>query len=242
MKRGVVVAIVAAVIAWWGISLGRSLAPSKGQVTVQEVPPVPADENADAGKEREPQAVALKEPESKTVVADTPTSRGAFEFQAELSTYASIKSKALLDETEKVRRRELVHNGRLLRSVGERLLKAPMLSIGEQAAAIDLLVDGLRNGDTVAAQEALKGIVADGQVEDSSLSRSTREQLAGIKAEELYYWAALTPSVASDVPKLLPGPASRKIWENVQESHSNNLAESQMAAYELEAERRKGDR
>ena len=100
------------------------------------------------------------------------------------------------------------------------------MELSEQDVAVDILLDALKDGDSRAAEEALREVVKDEQVEDGTLSGGVREQLAGVKAEVLYQWSAMVPSGASELARLLPGPVSQKIWQNVLNMQSQNLAES----------------
>ncbi len=95
-----------------------------------------------------------------------------------------------------------------------------------QDAAVDLLVEALKSGDKAMAAEVARAVIEDPAVENAGTDRSVRENLAGIKAEVLYHWAAIMPDDASNIERSLPGPVSRKIWDNVNRRHASNLAES----------------
>ena len=114
-----------------------------------------------------------------------------------------------------------------------RLMHTPTTAkeAGEQNAAIDMLLDALKSGDSEVAVDVLRSVVTDGQVEDESIDRSTRENLAGIKAEVLFQWSALKPAQASELASLLPGPISQKIWQNVVDAQQSNLNESAALAH-----------
>ncbi|HMN68135.1 MAG TPA: hypothetical protein PKC28_06305 [Bdellovibrionales bacterium] len=160
-------------------------------------------------------------PKAKAVIPPV-----AFEYQNELNQYAALQAKVLPSPDERDKKQALLINPKLLMGMAVRLVRLPLLPLGEQGAAIDLLLDAVKSGDREAAETALAVVVEDKQVEDPSLMGGVREQLAGIKAEVLYHWAALVPSQVPQIPKRLPGPASRKIWDNVREAHSDNEAES----------------
>jgi hypothetical protein len=149
-----------------------------------------------------------------------------FEFQTELDDYAILKSIVLPNEEQKAARTQLLTNARLLRAVATRLVRQPLMELSEQDVAVDILLDALKDGDSRAAEEALREVVKDEQVEDGTLSGGVREQLAGVKAEVLYQWSAMVPTGASELARLLPGPVSQKIWQNVLNMQSQNLAES----------------
>ena len=221
MRRLIAVPVVCA-LAWWGISSlrsppGKSAPGAAATESVDSQPSGPSD--------RQPQSLpAAAQPVATVPAAALPPP--AFAFETELSDYAKIKAKVLPDENEKGARRRLIGNADLLRGVGARLRQRPLLDFAEQAAAVDLLVDALRAGDQQAAAEALMSIVTDSQVEDASVPRPEREQLAGVKAEVLYHWLAFTPEGAPQVRAALPGPVSRRILDNVLQTHAANLAES----------------
>lgn len=153
-----------------------------------------------------------------------------FAFPKELNTYVFLHQKIFLTDAEKAERAQLLRHADLLRALGARL-REPTRSpevMNEQDTAIDLLIEAVRVGDKNVAAEVLRDVVRDGQVEDAKLERPAREQLAGLKAEVLYQWSAVSPE--SDLVSLLPGPVSKKIWANVLAMQESNRAESMAAA------------
>ncbi len=151
-----------------------------------------------------------------------------FEYQSELDKFQSLKKKVFLSEDEKGERLRIIRDSRLLRALGLRLTETtinPEVS-ASQDAAIDLLLEALKEGDSQVASDVLRSVIEDPKVEDGGLPQAVREHLAGIKAEVLYHWAALMPNEASRVQNSLPGPVSRKIWDRVANRHASNVAES----------------
>lgn len=228
MRRTPIIVAVAVILGWWGISMTRSLSSEDGSFRV----PVADGEEGITTALREPAAAEVK-PKMMTVEVPDPKMGPAamekpvvFEFQNELNSYAMLKTKVLPSADEKLQRESLLKNAALLRSLGQRLVKQPLMSLGEQDVALDLLVEALTKGDHGEAAAAIGAIVADAQLEDPKLSMPVREQLAGIKAELLFHWTAYEPKQAGQVAGMLPGPASKKIWDNVQEAQRNNLAAS----------------
>ena len=224
MRKAAIITLIGLVLGYWGISLGRSLASSpNGLVSVHSAaeedirftppPRAPSSIAADAI----PMAGSQPPPIARNI---------NFEYQAELDAYTALKAIVLPTEEQKQERSRLLANGRLLSALGARLVKQPLLDLSEQDVAVDILLDALKDGDSRAAEEALKSVVSDSQVEDLALDRPVREQLAGVKAEVLYQWAALSPHMSGDLASLLPGPTSQKIWQNVLTTHQRNLAES----------------
>src|SRR5262249_51568401 len=135
----------------------------------------------------------------------------------ELLYYQSLKKKTYLTPKEQADKTKLLNDAEILKAQRGRLMRSPTTphQALEQNAAIDMLFEALRFGDSETATLVLRDVVTDGQIEDEDLSPSTRENLAGVKAEVLYQWAALKPSEAEDLENLLPGPVSEKIWKNV---------------------------
>jgi hypothetical protein len=154
-------------------------------------------------------------------------------FATELAEYAVLKKKVFLTAAEESQRNSFLKNDKILRGMRSRLLSSPTTAkeAKEQNAAIDLLLDAVRIGDSEVAVEVLRDVVADGQIEDENIDRATRENLAGVKAEVLYQWSALKPAQAQELANMLPGPVSQKIWQNVVSAQASNLSESAALAH-----------
>jgi len=157
-----------------------------------------------------------------------------FMFQKELMSYLHLQTKVFLSNEERDRKRELLSREELLRAVGPKLIQPTRSEEGmrDQDAALDMLLEALESGNKTVAEQVLREVIEDRQIEDNAMDRSAREQLAGIKAEVLYQWSALLPTVAPDLEKWLPGPISQKIWQNVLRMQASNLAESDKEASE----------
>lgn len=154
-------------------------------------------------------------------------------FAAELAEYTVLKKKVFLTPDEESQRNLFLKNDKFLRGMRSRLLNVPISvkEAKEQNAAIDLLLDAVRVQGSEVAVEVLRDVVADGQIEDESIDRATRESLAGVKAEVLYQWSALKPAQAAEFASMLPGPVSQKIWQNVVSAQASNLSESATLAH-----------
>jgi len=217
-----------ALVGWWGVSKTRSLsAPQSLEQQAEAEASADALQGANAAEE-------ARSVVSVPVAAPRPAARAIapppFEYQKDLNSYAQLKTKVLPSAEEQSARERLLKDARFLRATGDRLLKVPLLPIGEQDVAIDLLIEALQGGDQQAAKAVIGEIVSDNQVEDTKLPTDVREQLAGIKAEVIYHYTAYRPEEVGQVSSSLPGPVSRKIWNNVTEAQKNNLAESQAEA------------
>jgi hypothetical protein len=167
-------------------------------------------------------------------VSVVPTSKPAIvpsvpnPFSHELQVYAILHSKVFLSPSEQADKADLLRDRRVLRGLGTVLNRPPtdLKASIDQNLALDLLLEALRTGDSDVAAEVLRDIVSDSQVENPKLEPTVRENLAGIKAEVLFKWSAFRPAQAGDLASWLPGPVSQRIWQNVLEAQSSNLAES----------------
>ncbi len=238
MKKTPVIIASLIILGGWGISMTRFLSSSSKSAdgsangSADSAKSDPADRSAGSKPYPDSAVIAARIPAS-VPAANSPAparvevSPIKFQFQEELNSYAQLKTKVLPSPKEQAAKSALLKNASFLRSLSDRLTKVPMLSIGEQDAALDLLVDALKNGDQATAEGAIADVIADKQVEDTKVAAPVREQMAGIKAELLYHWTAVQPDQASQVGRLLPGPVSQRIWNNVRAAQSNNLAESE---------------
>ena len=109
MKKAVFATIVGIILGYWGISLGRSLAPSSlGVVSIHSA----AEEDIRfTPKPRVPASL----PDSSMTIAPPAVKPTKFEFQQELEAYAVLKSIVLPNEDQKRERAMLLTNGRFLR-------------------------------------------------------------------------------------------------------------------------------
>ena len=218
------------IVGWWAISMSRSLSPSETVVETDASSEVVAPVLTEKPVEGKLPATVPTQPEKPA----TPPPAKPFEYANELSSYAELAAKVLMTEEEKARKNRLLSDAALLRALGLRLTEAsvdPSVT-ASQDLAVDLLVEALESGDQALASEVMKSVVEDPQVENKLLDRPVRENLAGIKAEVLYHWAAAQPDEAARIERSLPGPVSQKIWENVKSRHESNDAESQAEADE----------
>jgi hypothetical protein len=229
MDKRALAGVVVLVLGYWGISTVRSLTSSEGALKLPEAE-IEAQKIVERTAASQPAAAKPVEGLKADIPPPSPKSAAPviFEAQAELSAYAQLKTKVVPNATEKKERERIIHDQRTISSIGKRLLQVPTLALGQQIAAIDLLVEAFKSGDKAASEQAMREIVADKQVEDTSLPAEVREQLAGIKAEVLYNWGALAPEQQNEIARQLPGPASEQIWKNVQDTFASNLAESEL--------------
>ncbi len=148
------------------------------------------------------------------------------ESHARLNEFARLELKAFLTDEEKAARASALKDDAFLREIGRVLVSRGLdeTTKRDQYQAIDALLSAQSEGSK-SASEILASVVADAQVEDPKIGKEVRQNLAGIKAELLYKWTAQDAS--AQVEDLLPGPVSRQLWSNVQDSQSRNEAESQ---------------
>lgn len=95
-----------------------------------------------------------------------------------------------------------------------------------QGMAVEMLLDARLNKRSEVALDVLTSVIEDPQIEDSSLQNRTRERLAEIKADILYHWSAHEEGVSNTIESLLPGPVSKRIWDNVVKAQEQNQKES----------------
>lgn len=176
-----------------------------------------------------PNAVApARSPGSVPAAPTAETVEPVQPFERELQSYSELKRKVFLTPEEQAHKETLLKNPDVLRGLRARLVRSPVN--GQQAlaqnAAIDMLLEALKSGDSEVASEVLRTVVTDGQVEDTKTDPLTRENLAGVKAEVLFQWSALKPAQSDELAQMLPGPVSQRIWANVISAQQSNLNES----------------
>lgn len=151
-----------------------------------------------------------------------------FSRAEELNSYGHLSQKALLLPEDKIVKARLMKDERFLSSL-EPILKVVPVDADSgilQNQALDFVFEALNSEMRSTAIEILKNVVADASVENTSADLSDRSAMAGVKAEALFNLASAQPGAKSDIESLLPGPVSKKIWENVQQRQESNLAES----------------
>ncbi len=147
-----------------------------------------------------------------------------FEFKKELDLWGDLKKRLFLSEADLAEKNRLLTNTALLRALGLRLTEPSVAQsvVESQDAAVDLLVEALKSGDRETASDVLKSVVEDPQIENSAMAPQVREHMAGVKGEIMLRWAALVPEDAANIERSLPGPISKKIWDNVKKRHESN--------------------
>lgn len=163
------------------------------------------------------------------VTADPTASAMGSGTAAELKRFQNLREKVFLSEEEKLKKSQLLHDRVFILSLDGFLKDATVPgteAYEQQNAALDLLYEAVKSGDATAASDVLQGVVKDSRIENAALSLDQREALGGLKAEVLYNWIALQPRIRGELPGWLPGPASRRILENVLAAHRNNVKES----------------
>jgi hypothetical protein len=193
-----------------------------------------------ASIDRQPQSIAArassgeKETTTGKSAPASSLSKVSVEIPRELMAYAEMNKKVFLTDDEKAQKKGFFRDSRFLKSL-ESLLRQPA-EIGsdlqiQQFAALDALFEAVQSPDSErGAEDVLRSLVEDKSVEDPKLDGKSREALAGVKAEILYQWSSLQPNKAGEINRLLPGPVSQRIWQNVLDTQRNNVAESQEEA------------
>lgn len=143
-----------------------------------------------------------------------------------LREFSTLKRKVFLDNEEKRRLSELTRDPEFLASL------APIFNINANRdetslnAAVDVLLDAATKERSETAASVLLGVIADPSIENETVPFKLRESLSGIKAEIMFLWTAATPERANHMEAMLPGPASRRLWENVLNAQERNRSES----------------
>lgn len=147
-----------------------------------------------------------------------------------LERLQTLRAKVFLTPEEKQLRTQLLTNTEFVQGLKMILLSRDLSSetLERQSMALDTLfaTNGLSSSGV--SNQVLMDIVKDTQVEDKTLSLEVRKNLGGIKAEVLNYLAIENGGQErrAELSALLPGPATRAIFENVLQFQSRNLAES----------------
>jgi len=147
----------------------------------------------------------------------------------ELARYAELKRKIFLNSDEQAEKARIAVDLDLTKSL-ERLLHFPSF-IGSplqalQNDALDFLFENVGNPKNTAVAAVLQALVKDKEIENPKNDRPKKLSLAGFKAEVLYQWSAVQPSVVAQIPAWLPGPVSQKIWQNVLAAQAQNASDS----------------
>jgi hypothetical protein len=160
------------------------------------------------------------------------------EVKAQLKAFQALQSKSVMTPKEEEDRLKMLQDGDLISKLSaalrSRVAQQDPQFEENQNISIDLLVEALKGGNEQAAIDAIWEQIRDGQVEDANVPLKQREVLGGIKGELLYHATALRPDAFQDIEIDLPGPASQKIWKNVQGQHQINLDSSQAEIEERE--------
>ncbi|HEY8269525.1 MAG TPA: hypothetical protein VIG33_01445 [Pseudobdellovibrionaceae bacterium] len=154
----------------------------------------------------------------------------SFEGKKDLEGYRLLSKKIFLTNQEKIQMQDLLKNDEFTRQLKKLFTVSSEYDNleNQQNIAVDFLLAAATGENGALASEILKSIIQDPATENESLSRTTRENLAGVKAEVLYRWSAQEPLKAAEMRQWLPGPVSEKIWKNVLAQQEMNRAESAM--------------
>ncbi len=146
--------------------------------------------------------------------------------RGKLKEFSSLKKKVFLTNDDKRRLSELTRDPSFLSSLAPLFDIAAKRDENDLNAAIDLLLDAATKEKSETAASVLMGVIADSSIEDQEIPTKARESLSGIKAEIMFLWTAATPERANHMEAMLPGPVSRRLWENVLRAQDRNRNES----------------
>jgi hypothetical protein len=208
-------------------------------VVVQQTARVPASE--EAVKPTAGQALNNEKSAIATASTEPTVSQISVPKPEILKNFKALQVKVFRNKEDEKKWKKLISDSKYISELSAYLKDLPKLDPQEfknnQNAVIDLLVEALRGGDSAAAEQAILDVIKDAQVEDEKLAQSSRELLAGVKAELLYQSSSIKPKLAGQFESLLPGPVSQKIWKNVQQQQADNLALSEAELQERIARR-----
>lgn len=186
-----------------------------------------------------PQKPSLKPNENLVL----PVQPGTLPQPEILQQFKTIQAKIFKSDEEQKNLKQMMTDSTYIRQLGDYLRDIQSVNKEEfkanQNTVIDFLVEALNSGEVHAAEQAILDVIKDTQVEDEKLSMNTRELLGGVKADLLYQSSAIRPEFAEQFARILPGPVSQKIWENVKRQQEENLALSEI---ELQARQNKKSR
>lgn len=164
------------------------------------------------------------------LLARTPAS--AFKLSPEiknkLRTFSKVSKKIFHSDADQLRLRNTVADENLLRSFSELLTTDAQNDLEfaqAQNSAIEILLLADSQGSAVARQ-VLREIIQDAQIENDQVDIAQKTALAEIKADILYQWSSQNINAETEIPGLLPGPRSQKIWNNILETQKNLRLES----------------
>lgn len=162
------------------------------------------------------------------------------QLKRQIIRFKNLQMKSVMTEAEQNEYSDMLQNADVLHQIGEVLRSRKAFEDPQFAklenVAVDYVIEALKKGNEDAASDAAWDQIRDAQVEDPSIPLGERKILAGIKGEILYHATAIRPDIFQEVEMDLPGPASEKIWQNVQAQHQDNLKDSQSEVNEYELE------
>lgn len=239
IKSGVLllVVVVGASLIWWAQQSSKNEISNLFQAEVTE-------------PQRNPAAVPFQSPdlvetskkpvlptvEENSVQPPVAVAPGALPQPEVLQQFKVIQSKIFKSDEEQRSLKQMMMNSRYIQQLGEYLRDIQSVNKEEfkanQNVAIDFLIEALHSGEAGSAEQAILDVIKDSQVEDEKIPMNARELLGGVKADLLYQASSIRPALAEQFSRLLPGPVSQKIWENVQRQQEENLALSEKELHE----------
>jgi hypothetical protein len=219
IKFSLVITLVALGIYFW---FRRLVQQPVGAVPAAQVQPVDT-----AAK---PAAVPLPAitPAPPAVAAQIPfPAEDVRELKPQMQEYAALKKKIFKNDQDSQSWLALLKSPRAIYRARNLLLFRGAEEKTLQDQALSFLIESVKAGEPN-AQMALASVIADAGVEDGNAPRPVQQFKAELKAQALYEWSSYEPALSSELQALLPGPVSKKIWQNVVDQQANNAAESDL--------------
>lgn len=217
---------LAAVLVSTGIYFWRGASPAKTVL----LPKTPAGSSAAHPILLEPRPIVLAAPKVAPVVAAVPIQLNDInELKPQMESFMLLNKKIIKTDDEKEQFASLLKDSRTLKNVRGLLLRPTKTDADLQNQALDLVIESLKAGQSEAL-DVLASFVADPSLELGGQDASVQQFKAELKAQALLEWSSQQPQQSQYIESILPGPISKRIWQNVMAHQNNNVAESESEA------------
>ncbi len=154
--------------------------------------------------------------------------REVVELSKHLMQIKLIQKKVFKNDAELTVVKSFINSRQRLQSLAALLTRREALieaNSADHSNAVDVLIAASQSGDSQYAEELILEIIRDGKIENENEHPTVRQNLAGIKAELMYHAVRIDNRT---VQNSISGPATQKIWDNVQQAQADNVTESQL--------------
>jgi hypothetical protein len=144
-----------------------------------------------------------------------------------VARFKNLDEKVFATEAEVAERASVLRNSEVLKEMQSLLMRAEPDEFERDLVAMDILVKSLETSPEF-SRELVEAFVFDATVEKSQLSPEEQQYLAELKGELIYHWIAYEPERLEEIERQLPGPISKKLFQNAKEMRMANLLESSL--------------